>query len=375
MTESKPFKLWFDEALVEAMATRLSEAEPRFDRARFVAHATDGLDALEMMGRVGLLADALHHALPRPTRAALRALVASMPPPAESDEAITSYGYALWPYGEHIARYGLDDVEASFDAMIELTQRFSAEFAVRPFLAADPDGMLDRLEALVTHPSLHVRRWVSEGTRTRLPWGKRVPALEARAPRRLALLAKLRHDPERYVRRSVANHLQDALKDDRALAFPVLEAWAREGHPATEWIAKHAARGLLKAGDPAALSLFGHAPVAVDVRSFDVKPKRVAIGDEVVLEVRLRNPNDEAITARVDFVLESPSRRASADAKPTKKTFRFADVPLAPGEDATRQTKHAFVHRTIRTVRAGVHRFELRVNGEARGVVEVKVRE
>lgn len=370
MAESKPFKLWFDEALVQSMAARLSAVEPRFSSATFIEHGTRGLDSLEMMGRVGLLADALHAALPRPTRDALRALVASMPPPAESDEAITSYGYALWPYGEHIARYGLDDVDASFDAMIALTQRFSAEFAVRPFLAADPDGTLDRLEALVTHPSLHVRRWVSEGTRTRLPWGKRVPALDARAPRRLALLAKLRHDPERYVQRSVANHLQDALKDDRALAFPVLEAWAREGHPTTEWIAKHAARGLLKAGDPDVLALFGHAPVEVDVRSFTVKPKKVAIGDEVVLEVKLRNPSDTAIKARVDFVLESPG----AKERPTKKTFRFADVPLAPEEEATRQTQHRFVHRTIRVVRAGVHRFELRVNGASGGVVEVTVR-
>jgi hypothetical protein len=221
-----------------------------------------------------------------------------------------------------------------------------------------------------------------------------VPALEARAPRRLALLAKLRHDPERYVQRSVANHLQDALKDDRALAFPVLEAWAREGHPATEWIAKHAARGLLKAGDADALALFGHAPAPIDVVRFSVAPKRVAIGDEVVLEVRLRNPSDAAVTVRVDFVLESPGARstkrstaAKADAtesaksakrttdRSTKKTFRFADVALGPGEEATRSTKHRFVHRTIRVVRPGVHRFELRVNGASGGVVEVQVRE
>jgi 3-methyladenine DNA glycosylase AlkC len=371
MAETKPFKLWFDAALVRATAARLHEVEPRFDRAGFVKRASKGLDALEMMGRVGHLADALHAALPRPTKVALAALVASMPEPADGSDGITGHGYALWPYGEYIARYGHDDVDASFDAMIELTQRFSSEFAVRPFLAADPDGMLDRLEALVTHPSVHVRRWVSEGTRTRLPWGKRVPGLETRAPRRLAILAKLRHDPDRYVQRSVANHLQDALKDDRALALPVLRAWLAEGVESSTWIARHAARGLLKAGDPEVLALFGHHEVAIEVLRATVSPKRVAIGDEVVLTIRLRNAEGAPVHARVDYELTSPGARE----RPTKKVFRFADVELAPDEEAERTTKHAFVHRTIRTIRPGEHRFELRVNGRVGAELVVTVRE
>ncbi|MCB9624151.1 MAG: hypothetical protein H6723_12595 [Sandaracinus sp.] len=369
MAESKPFKLWFDDALVRSTAARLAEVEPRFRRQVFVRRATKGLDELEMMGRVGQIAEALNDALPRPTKDALAALVATMPAPAPDADGITGYGYALWPYGEYIGRYGLDDVDASFDAMVELTQRFSSEFAVRPFLAADPDGMLDRLEALIPHESAHVRRFVSEGTRTRLPWGKKVPGLDARAPRRLAMLAKLRHDPDRYVQRSVANHLQDALKDDRTLAFPFLQAWKSEGHPTTEWIAKHAARGLLKAGDPETLALFGFEAQTVDVVSFAVSPKRVAIGGEVRMVATLHNPGKREAQVRVDYVLESPGAKRT-----TKKTFRFADVTLAPGATETVEAKHVFAHRTIRTVREGVHRIALQVNGRGGGEVQVTVR-
>lgn len=372
MAESKPFKLWFDAALVRTLAERVAAVEPRFDRASFVRRARRGLDALEMTGRVVHIADALHAALPGSSRERLAALVRSLPPPSSSAEGITGYGFSLWPYGEVIGRHGLDDWDASFAAMIELTQRFSAEFAVRPFLAEDADRALDRLERLVAHPSVHVRRWVSEGTRSRLPWGKRVPALEerSRAKRRLKLLTALRHDPEAYVRRSVANHLQDVLKDDRALAFPVLAAWAREGRPSTDWIAKHAARGLLKAHDPEALALFGHGGGEVIVERFSARPTRVAVGGDVELVAQVKNPGPTPVRVRLDYLLVSPGARE----RPTKKTFRFADVELAPGEAAARTIRHRFLHRTIRTIRPGEHRICLKANGQDGGEVVVKVR-
>src|SRR5690606_32927481 len=143
-----------------------SQAEPAFDSPGFVRAASRGLNKLEMMARVGQIADAMNSALPGPTASKMRALTGSLPPPAPSGDGITDYGYALWPYGEFIGRYGLDDVEASFVAMIELTQRFTSEFAVRPFLAQDADDILSRLEALVAHESEHVRRFISGGTRT-----------------------------------------------------------------------------------------------------------------------------------------------------------------------------------------------------------------
>lgn len=369
MTERKAFKDYFDGELIRRVGGWLRAAEPGFDHAGFVRRASRGLDALEMMGRVGHIADAMRGALPGPTAAVMRALVASMPPPAASGEGITDYGYALWPYGELIARHGLDDVDASFSAMIELTQRFSSEFAVRPFLAADPDGTLDRLEALVAHESEHVRRWVSEGTRTRLPWGKRVPALEARVERRLAMLGALRRDPSRYVQRSVANHLGDVLKDDRSRGLDCLEAWAAEDDPRTAWIVRHAARAPLKEGDPRALALFGHTPSVELSAKLVAKPKRIRVGETVTLTARVTNGGDTPRSVRVDYRLESPG----AGARPNVKTFRFADLELGAGEGAAPEARHAFVPRTIRAVRPGAHRFTLLVNGVEAARADVRV--
>ncbi len=368
--ERKAFKFWFDEELVSEMAARLTRLEPEFPRAKFRKLATAGLEELEMMERVGLIAAALHATLPGPTARALDMLVRSLPPAAQVDEGMVEGGYRFWPYGEYIARYGADDVEASFAAMIELTQRFSSEFAVRPFLAADLRGSLKRLGRLTKHRSQHVRRWVSEGTRTRLPWAKKIPELTRALDERLALLDALRHDEARYVQRSVANHLADILKDDPARGKETLVRWAQEGHPGLDWIVRHAARTLLKAGDPEALALFGYRAVPLEVASFSVSPKRVAIGEEVKLSARITSRGARPILVRIDYALSSPTKTG----KLARKVFRWTELELLPGADVTLEKRHAFVHRTIRTIHPGEHGFELLVNGQAQGRVTARVR-
>jgi 3-methyladenine DNA glycosylase AlkC len=61
-----------------------------------------------------------------------------------------------------------------------------------------------------------VRRLVSEGSRPRLPWGLQLKALVADPSPTLPLLRALQDDPSEYVRRSVANHLNDIAKDHPA---------------------------------------------------------------------------------------------------------------------------------------------------------------
>lgn len=370
MSERKAFKEYFDAALVRQIAAWVADAEPRFARTRFLQLASYGLGGLEMMARVGQIADALCAALPGPTAVNMRVLAASLPPKAPSGEGIMDHGYALWPFGEFIARYGLDDVDASFACMLELTQRFTSEFAVRPFLARDADGMLDRLASLCAHESEHVRRWVSEGTRTRLPWGQRVPALEARLDRRLALLAELRHDPSRYVQRSVANHLGDVLKDDRARGLETLEAWMVARHPSSEWIVRHAARHLLKQGDTRVLALFGQAPSdTLRIEHFEVSSGHVAIGGVVVLRVRVCNDGHVPCSLRLDYRLESPG----AGARRNVTTFRMPDAMLAPGEARIFEKAHLFAPRRVRKLRPGRHFFVFLANGKEAGRVEVTV--
>jgi 3-methyladenine DNA glycosylase AlkC len=380
----KPFKAWFDAELVETSARRFEAVEPDFDGACFRARALEGLEAHEMMGRVGQIADALRAALPGPAPRGMDALVRALPPLAGGEpdpEGITGSGYLLWPWGEALARWreevgdSEEEADAAFRAMVALTRHFTAEFAVRPWLAKDPDAWLDRLEPLVEDPSEHVRRWVSEGTRTRLPWGKRVPALEtaARTRRRLRILERMHRDPSAYVRRSVANHLQDILKDDREAALPTLAHWVRSGNAKARSVARHAARGLLREGDPEVLGLFGFPAGGGGVRlsSLAVSVPRAQVGEEVSFAFVLEAPDslEGPVRLRLDLRMEHPG----AGARRREKTFRVGEMEVAPGSRVERGFTHAFVDRSIRAVRPGNHRFVARLNGVDAGAVEVEV--
>ena len=55
----------------------------------------------------------------------------------------------------------------------------------------------------------HVRRLASEGCRPRLPWSFKLRELIADPSPVAPILENLRADPSLYVRKSVANHLND----------------------------------------------------------------------------------------------------------------------------------------------------------------------
>ncbi len=364
-----PFKDWFDADLVAALGARLVKVEPAFDPARFASHAVAGLEGLELKARVARIADALHLALPGPVKRNLRAIITALPAPLETADGVTNAGFPLWPFSDYIASHGLADVDTAFEAMIALTKRFSSEFAIRPFLDADLDGTLARLAALVDDPDLHVRRWVSEGTRTRLPWGARVPGLAEALPARIALLDALRADPEPYVRRSVANHVGDILKDDIDAGLALLERWQADQRPDTDWIIRHAARTPLKAGHPRALALLGHESLHLKSIEFNVMPERIAVGGTVMLRAMLGLAACESGSVRVDYALVSPGKRG----RPSRKVFRWADRAAAAGASFSLEKRHAFIPRSIRAVHPGVHLFELIVNGEVLATSEVSV--
>lgn len=369
--DAKKLKDWFDRTLVDELAGRFQQHLDGFERERFLAFAGDGLEKLEMMDRVRQIARAMNAGFSGSTAHIVRGLIEVMGPPLAQEEGgdgPIGSGYLLWPLGEYIGRYGLDDWASSWQAMEELTQRLTSEFAVRPYLAADLEESLKRLRALVDHPSHHVRRWASEGTRTRLPWAKAVPALQDALPQRLEILENLKDDPSKYVRRSVANHLQDILKDDLKTGLEVLERWSAAGSPHGQWVVKHAARGLLKAGHPRVLALFGW-DRPVEVAAFSVSPSLLIRDQQALLSAKLRNLADQPARVRIDYLWDGPTptgRRFS-------KTFRWTDLVLEAKATADLSKAHPFVERSTRRLPQGDYSFTLLVNGNAFGPNTVRL--
>lgn len=350
---AEPFKNLISPALVAQMAARLAAAGPGFDAAAFERLAADGLDALELKARTLQLCAALEATLPADFGTAADRLDAAM----DGDDGLQSW--ALWPVGEYVARRGLHQPERALATLHRLTRRFTAEFAIRPFIVEHPARVYETLARWAEDPDERVRRLVSEGTRPRLPWGLRLTALVADPSPSLPLLRRLQDDPSEFVRRSVANHLNDIAKDHPEIVVD----WVREHLPGAtrerRALLRHASRTLVKKGDAAMLALWGHGEDFVGDAVLELAPPRLAVGETLVLSLTLASRAAVAQRLVVDYLVH----HVKADGRRTPKVFKGWQIDLPAGATLALAKRHSMKLVTTRRYFAGAHRVDIQVNG------------
>jgi 3-methyladenine DNA glycosylase AlkC len=255
-----PLKTLIGPALLELLAESFEAAIPRFDAPRFRREAAKGLEPLGILDRGAHVGRALGAQLPGDPAKAARLVIASLGPRLERTEGNGLAVFFYLPHSCWIHDVGAADFDSGMRACYELTQRFTSEYCIRPFLERWPERSLKLLARWAEDPNPHVRRLVSEGTRPRLPWAERLRGFQADPKPLLPLLERLKDDPDLYVRRSVANHLGDLAKDHPALAFGICARWTEEaaGLPDPErrfWMIRHAVRLPARKGVREALQL------------------------------------------------------------------------------------------------------------------------
>jgi len=328
-----------------------------FDTHQFVRQATQGLEALEFHARVKHFSDALEACLP-PVPEALKIIVKSLPEPLPDCESVTE-GWLMWPLGKFIDEYGLGHYEESMKAMKELTMRLTAEFPVRAFIEQDPERCMGDLLALSTHPNPHVRRWCSEGCRPRLPWGRQLHYLVSDPSLIWPILENLKDDPELYVRRSVANNLNDISKDHPKEVVKRCGKWLEQATVERQWIVKHGLRTLLKQGDASALRLLGfRAPRQIQA-TLKLEPSQVQLGESVDMQVELKNTGKKSQLLMLDYVIHYLRQNG----QPSAKVFKWKIVTLEKDEHVTISKKHPMKKTSVRVLYPGVHQVEIQVNG------------
>ncbi len=275
----------------------------------------------------------------------------------------------MMPLGMVVAAGGLDDFDASFALLKEMTKRATAEFDVRPFLARDQDQALAIMAPWVKDESVHVRRLVSEGTRPRLPWGMRLQALVADPAPTLPLLEALKDDPEDYVRRSVANHLNDIAKDHPELMADIAKRWLKGADRNREKLVRHACRSLIKQGHTATLEAFGLNPPEIRFEGPQVLTTEVAYGDALGFNIELVSTSSKTQDLVIDYLIHF--RKANGTLAP--KVFKWTKLTLAPGERLTLSRSHAIRPITTRVYYGGTQAISLRINGKDFGFSEFEL--
>ena len=373
----EPFKNLFNPVLVGGMADHLARQWPDFARAAFVADGCNGLEALELKDRAIWIAGALGRHLPRDFAEACGVMLAALHPAeeptmAEQDAGITDdgvKGWAVMPMTIHVAERGAGHFDIALGALKEMTKRSSSEFAIRRFLADEPDRTLKILGDWVHHGNRHVRRLVSEGTRPRLPWASRLTGFVRDPSPVLALLESLKDDPSEYVRRSVANNLNDIAKDHPDLVVDVARRWMKGASAHRKQLIRHACRSLVKAGNRECLRVlgFGHpwvAPIAITINT-----PVVTLGESLEFEAALVSDSAAPQPLIVDYVIH----HVKANGKTSPKVFKWKTVTLNPREVLRTRRRHAIRAITTRVYYPGRHRIELMVNGEILGAADFEL--
>ncbi|GAA6158203.1 hypothetical protein NBRC116589_03770 [Ruegeria sp. HU-ET01832] len=345
------------------LAGLFSAADPAFEAEAFEEQVMSRLLDLELKERMALIADCLQQAFPGALPDIAPTLLRALPPPLDPSKKDDDFGdFIFAPLGDWVVAAGLDHPDLALDVLEELTQRFSMEWAIRPFLNAHQETVLERMQAWCAHDSYHVRRLVSEGTRPRLPWGQAV-GLELTDP--LPLLDQLHSDPTRYVTRSVANHLNDVTKKDPDLVLDRLQQWREGGQDADElrWMTSHTLRGLVKAGHPGAMKMLGYDPDAAISADIQVQGD-ARIGGALNFDVALCGTGDQPVL--VDYIIhfQRPGGKTSA------KVHKLKQTALRDGALTLSKTHKLKGNATTFKLVPGPHRLEVQVNGQVRAAVD-----
>lgn len=265
-------------------------------------------------------------------------------------------------FSDFVALFGQDERhwQLSMRALESFTQLCSSEFAIRPFLLREPKRAMRQMAAWAGHPNEHVRRLASEGCRPRLPWGEALPMFKKDPAPVLRVLELLKADASLYVRKSVANNLNDIAKDNPAIVIETARRW-QGNNKHTDWIIRQGCRTLIRKANPDAMALFdydGETQLATNA-SISVQPAALAIGESCeigyAVNIRQGQPAHVRIEYGVDFI--------KSNGRTSRKSFLLSDKTVPGGARLTGTRTHDWSDLTTRRHYPGQHKIVLLVNG------------
>ena len=350
---AEPLKNGYSREYLERLASSIARHHPaKFNRRPFLQSVFDAdWETRELKSRLQHIRACLHQHLQLPYAEALSVLMAAAP-------EFGGYHAILFP--DYVEAYGLDHWQPSMRALAHFTQYSSAEFSVRPFLVKDPERMLKQMQRWSRDNNEHLRRLSSEGTRPRLPWAMALPQFKKDPLPLLPILDQLHADPSLYVRKSVANNLNDIAKDNPQVTLD----WARRyrgAHEYTGWIIKRACRTLLKRADAETLDLFAFAEAAhVAVKKFTLSDVHLKIGDSLQFEFTLAaNPAGAPLgRLRIEYGIDY----VKANGQHARKIFQISEGDFTESSRVLRKT-HSLRQMTTRKHYVGEHRLAVVING------------
>lgn len=335
--------------------TKLSEAitqiHPQFPAPQFLNQVLEPLPSLSLNERMRHTSRVMREHLPDDFRKSVNIL--------KKVATLTNRGYTALVYPDFVSQFGTHDFDTSLEALRYFTTFGSSEFAIRTFLKLDFDRTIKVMQDWSQDENEHVRRLASEGSRPRLPWSFKLDTVIANPETTRRILDNLCADESLYVRKSVANHLNDITKDSPQYVLKLIKGWD-QGNTHTQWIIKRGCRSLFKLGDKQSLKAFNYTKdVSIAIKNFRVTPE-LRIGGVLNFQFRLVSTSKKTQKLMVDFRIHYVKKSGQSSAK----VFKLKEMSLEPGASVDISKNQRFQDFTTRKHFPGKHKLEIVVNGE-----------
>lgn len=347
----EPLKELFNRSFYEQFAAAFAQVHADFNPEKFVKDVTKNFEPLSLNERMRNTSVVLEKHLPANYEKALEIMYAVVP--------TLKTGYTTLIFPDFVSQFGLKHQQLSLEALKYFTRFGSSEFAIRVFLKNDFDNTLKTMITWAGDENHHVRRLASEGSRPRLPWSFKLPQVIENPQVTQPILEQLKADPELYVRKSVANHLNDFSKDNPDYMLGLVESWDRS-HPHTAWIVKHGTRTLIKKGNAGSMAVFGfEKDVQLRIDNFRLVSSNLKLGDVLDFSFDLVSEKQTSQKLVVDYIIHY--RKSAGDLSP--KVFKLKELNLEPNQRITLSKKQRLQDFTTRKHYTGEHLLEIQVNG------------
>ncbi len=351
----------YSSAFYEAFAKLFEEVTPGFSKSQFLKYIFDDeWENRELKQRLRHTTNALHQQLSGDFEKDVSQILQFVRLWQQRGISVSpNDDLAFMFLPDYLEQYGLEHYETAIKATEFITSFTSCEFAIRPFIIKYPEKSIAQMRQWSIHENLHVRRLASEGCRPRLPWAMALPALKKDPTSILPILENLKDDPSEYVRRSVANNLNDIAKDHPKLIVRIAKRWKGLSKN-TDWVVKHASRTLLKQGNQELMELFGFGSVdRIKLSNFKIYTDMVRIGDHLDFSFDLSNNSDSSSKIRLEYGLYYQKANGSL----SKKVFKISEKDYAAKSSTSIRRKQPFKIITTRKFHPGRHQVSLIVNG------------
>jgi 3-methyladenine DNA glycosylase AlkC len=360
---ASPLKDLYSPAFYDRLTTALAATIQDFDQALFIKKIfTPEFEFKELKERMKHTTQVLHDFLPDDypqTITLIKKIIEQL-----RIQGIGEDGLAYMFLPDYIETYGIDDLENSVEALEFVTQFVSCEFAVRPFILKYENQMILRMQQWSLHESHKVRRLSSEGSRPRLPWAMGIPFLKKDPTSILPILENLKTDPSEFVRRSVANSLNDIAKDHPQVVLNMAKKWSGLGAE-TDAIIKHGSRTLLKQGHADILKHYGLIDAGILLKDFKILTPKIRIGESLEFSFSILNSNPAEQKVRLEYAIYYKKQNGQS----TKKVYKISERIYPAGATINIIRKQKFILITTRKFHLGDHQISMIINGAEKNIL------